>query len=235
MNNILERLLVTQERDVRVLKLQQELDRVPLEKGDLERQRKAASSTAEQAKADLMRIEADRKKLEMEVATKEELVRKYKTQLIDIKNNEQFHALQHEISAAEAEIRKVEDQQLALMEKSEQAQTWAKESDAKLKTALASLKMQEESIDKKAENISKQLAEIRADRQKLTSDFDEDVLSRYERIFQSRHGEAIVPINHGMCMGCHLKLTAQTIHSARHDSELVSCTNCGRILYWVAE
>ncbi len=235
MNSILEQLLVTQDRDIRLLRLKQELEHIPIEKGDIDKQRKAATAAADQAKADLKRLEADRKKLEMDVAAKEELARKYKGQLIEIKNNDQFHALQHEIAATEEEIRKLEDQELGIMEKIEQAQAWVRECEAKLKTILASLQLQEDALNKKTEAIVKQAEELKVERAKLVTDFEESVLSRYERIFQSRHGQAIVPISHGMCMGCHLQLTPQTIHSARHDSELVSCTNCGRILYWVAE
>ena len=61
----------------------------------------------------------------------------------------------------------------------------------------------------------------------------EDVLSRYRRILKSKKDVAVVPINHGACGGCHMKLTSQTVLTARAAENLVACENCGRLVYWL--
>lgn len=235
MNDVLEKLLILQDRDAKLARLTAELDRIPVERGDLDRQEQSATDTADQAKAEGKRIEVERKRLEMEVGSKEELVRKYKGQLIAIKNNDQFHALQHEITNAEQEIRRIEDQELVLMEKNENAQSTSKQADAALQETKKRLEMQRKELAQKELVVQKQAGEIRSEREKLAAEVDEDTLGRYDRILKSKHGQAIVRISHGLCMGCHLKLTAQEVHRAQADSELVTCTNCGRILYWMAE
>ncbi len=111
MNPIIEKLLVLQDRDVHLNRLLAEQERLPVEREDLDRQMKQAADAAETARTDARRIEVDRKHLELEAEGKMTLVRKYKNQLLEIKNNDQFHALQHEITAAETEIRKIEDQE----------------------------------------------------------------------------------------------------------------------------
>ena len=63
----------------------------------------------------------------------------------------------------------------------------------------------------------------------------EDVLARYRRILKSKKDVAIVPINGGACGGCHMKLTSQTVLSAKAADKLVSCDNCGRMVYWTGE
>ncbi len=231
MIKLLEKLLIVQDRDVRLMRLKLELDRIPQEKAEIDREEKQAIDAAEQAKAESRRIEADRKKIEVSVGSKQEQVRKYKTQLLEIKNNDQFHALQHEITNVEGEIRLLEDQELELMEKMEVVQVSVKQSDAKLKETQQRLQGRRKDIEAKKEQLEKQLGEIETDREKLASDIEEDALSRYERIFKSKHGQAIVGIAHGMCKGCNIKITAQEIHKAQGGNELVSCTNCDRILY----
>lgn len=231
MINLLEKLLIVQDRDVRLMRLKQELDRIPHEKAEIDREEKHALDAAEQAKADSRRIEADRKKIEVSVSAKQEQVRKYKTQLLEIKNNDQFHALQHEISAAEGEIRQMEDQELGLMEKMEGVQLALKQSDAKLKETQQRLQVRRKDMDAKSQQLEKQVQEVEADRAKLAGEVEEGILNRYERIFKSKHGQAIVGIAHGMCKGCNIKITAQEIHKAQGGNELVSCTNCDRILY----
>jgi predicted nucleic acid-binding Zn-ribbon protein len=56
-------------------------------------------------------------------------------------------------------------------------------------------------------------------------------LVRYERIFQSKGGNAVVSIEHEVCMGCHMKNTTTNVHRAKLAREVVYCDQCGRMLY----
>jgi predicted nucleic acid-binding Zn-ribbon protein len=60
---------------------------------------------------------------------------------------------------------------------------------------------------------------------------DEDVLGRFERLFNSKGDAAVVALEHEVCTGCHMKVTTQTAHRVKAGKEIVSCENCGRILY----
>lgn len=234
-NPVLEKLLILQDRDSRLARLTAELDRVPVERAEVDRQEKVASETLENAKTEARRIEVDRKRMEVEVNSKEEQVRKYKTQLLEIKNNDQFHALQHEITHAEKEIRRIEDDELVVMEKNETVQATIRQADASLQESRKRFEMQRKELALKEDTLKKQVDEVMGQRQKVVAEVDEDTLGRYERILRSKHGQAIVKIAHGLCMGCHLKLTAQEIHHAQAGTDLVTCTNCGRILYWAGD
>lgn len=235
MNALLEKLLILQDRDARLARLKAEQARIPIEQATLDQQSKSATEAVEQAKTDGKRIEADRKKLEMDANSKEDLVRKYKGQLLEIKNNDQFHALQHEIVMAEEEIRKIEDRELELMEKYEGALMALKHAEGHKKDILQSLEGQQTTLRNKAVAIEKQVSALQAERAILAGEIEESPLSRYERIFRSKNGQAIVRIHNGGCTGCHLKLTAQEIHHAQSGEEMVACTNCGRLLYWSPE
>jgi hypothetical protein len=59
----------------------------------------------------------------------------------------------------------------------------------------------------------------------------EEVLTRYRRILQSKGDVALVPVDHGSCGGCHMKLTTQTVNNARREDALAACENCGRLVY----
>ena len=66
----------------------------------------------------------------------------------------------------------------------------------------------------------------------LASRLDEDVLNRFERLFKSKGDAAIVALRHEVCTGCHMKITPQTAHRVKSGREIVSCEQCGRILFW---
>jgi len=68
-------------------------------------------------------------------------------------------------------------------------------------------------------------------RPRLIEGIEEDFLESYDRLFKSKEGSAIVSIENNVCMGCHMKVTTQTVLAARAEKEMISCSQCGRILY----
>jgi len=75
------------------------------------------------------------------------------------------------------------------------------------------------------------LEELTRERAELAEKIDEDLLGLFERLFKSKGDAAVVAIEHGVCTGCHMKVTSATAAQARAGKEIVSCENCGRILY----
>jgi predicted nucleic acid-binding Zn-ribbon protein len=77
---------------------------------------------------------------------------------------------------------------------------------------------------------------LREMRQQQGRDDELSVLRlRYERLFKSKGENVVVGVHHGVCGGCHMKLPAQILVMCQAHQELVSCTNCGRILYYTRD
>ena len=109
---------------------------------------------------------------------------------------------------------------------------------AATREADAAKKLVEEQISKLGEreqNLSKELGELESNRGELASAVDETTRGRYERLLKSKGDSAIVGVNHGVCGGCHMKLPAQVLITSQGQQEIVTCTNCGRILYYTRD
>ena len=85
------------------------------------------------------------------------------------------------------------------------------------------------------ENLKKELATLEADRDQLVAAVDQTVLPRYERLRKSKGDNVVVGVANGVCGGCHMKLQRQVIVSCQGNQEIVSCPNCGRILYYTRD
>jgi predicted nucleic acid-binding Zn-ribbon protein len=72
-------------------------------------------------------------------------------------------------------------------------------------------------------------------RTELASAVDESTRNRYERLVKSKGENAVVGIQHGVCGGCHMKLQQQLIVLCQAQKEIVTCSNCGRILYYTRD
>src|SRR5436305_95400 len=89
-------------------------------------------------------------------------------------------------------------------------------------------------LESKSKALQSRLEELTKERAELASKIDEDLLGRFERLFKSKGDAVVVALEHEVCTGCHMKVTTQTAHRAKAGKEIVSCENCGRILYDVA-
>ncbi|MEO0004430.1 MAG: C4-type zinc ribbon domain-containing protein [candidate division WOR-3 bacterium] len=69
------------------------------------------------------------------------------------------------------------------------------------------------------------------ERAKLTKKIDPKVLAQYERIMKRYGGRVVVQVIREFCGGCYVRLPSEL--AVRCRTELVTCPNCGRFLYWV--
>jgi uncharacterized protein len=231
----IEQLLVVQDRDRRIHRLELELVELPQRKTRLRGAQTAAEAALEAARKHARQLEADRKTLELEVSSKEEFIRKCETLQGQTKSNDEYKRFTHQIETTKAEISAIEDRELDLMEKSEAA---AKDVAAKAKVAAeakAEADAQEGVIDAKVKNVEKDLAEVVADRARLAAAVDPAVLSKYQRIIDKRHDNAVVGVNGAVCGGCHMKLPQQSFLNAKAAIEIIQCPSCARILYYTRD
>jgi predicted nucleic acid-binding Zn-ribbon protein len=64
---------------------------------------------------------------------------------------------------------------------------------------------------------------------------EESTRSRYDRLLKNKGDNAVVGIQHGVCGGCHMKLQQQLIVTCQAQKDLVTCSSCGRILYYTRD
>jgi len=79
------------------------------------------------------------------------------------------------------------------------------------------------------------LSELEWNREDLAAAVEEGVRTRYERLVRSKGENVVVGVQHGVCGGCHMRLPAQIMVMCQAQQELVTCTNCGRILYYTRD
>jgi len=228
----IEKLLILQDRDRRLRRLKGELAEIEPERLVLKAKASGAQAGLENAKTRVKEIESKRKELELEVEAKKELIRKYANQQFQTRKNEEYRALAHEIDTCKAAIFKIEDEEIVLMEQGEAAQ---KEVVRATQAAGEAKKLVDDQVAQLAtreQNLKKELAELEANRQELAEAVDESVRDRYERLVKHKGENVVVGIQHGVCGGCHMKVPPQILLSCRQQQELVTCSNCGRILYY---
>jgi len=227
----LEQLLILQDRQQKIRQIQTEIKTLPLERSRLESQLAASAAGVDSLKHKTRQLEVERKKLELDVGARTDSIARLKTQQYQTRKNDEFQALGHEIERYQNEIQKLEDQELELMIESDKLKA---EVDAAEKNAGATkdtISRQLANLETKSKALETQHGELTSEREALASKIDADLLDQFERLFNSKGDAAIVAVEHGVCTGCHMKVTTATASQVKAGKEIVSCENCGRILY----
>jgi uncharacterized protein len=235
MQEIIEKLLILQDRNRKILRVSEELAQISPERDNLRAKAAGTQSQLENAKLRVKQIESERKQLDLEIEGKKSQIEKYANQQLQTRKNEEYKALAHEIEMAKETIFKIEDQEIVLMERTEAAQKEVARATTEAATARKLLEEQIGLLNQREENLKKELADLQQGRVGIAAAVEETARNRYERLLKSKGENVVVGVEHSVCGGCHMKLPAQIIASCRGQSELVACPNCGRILYYTPD
>ena len=231
MHSELEQLLVLQDRQQKIRQIQTEIKTLPLERAHLQSQLAATAAGVESLKQKGRQVEVERKKLELDVGTRTESISRLKTQQYQTRKNDEFQAIGHEIERYENEIRKLEDQELELMIEVDKLKGEIEAADKSARATKESISRQLTDLETKSNALGSQQQELETEREAIAAQIDADLLDQFERLFNSKGDAAVVAVEHGVCTGCHMKVTTATASRVKAGKEIVSCENCGRILF----
>jgi len=235
MLDVIERLLVLQDRDRKILSTKDELVRIDPERRELQSRASGTQARLEAAKLRGKQIESDRKKLELDVQAKKQQIEKYALQQLQTKKNEEYRALANEIENCNKVITQIKDRKLELMKQAEavQKEVVAAQQVAADAKKLANGKLVE--LDTREKNLRSQLTDLESNRAELASAVDDEARAKYDRLLKSKGSNVVVGISHHSCGGCHMKLNRGTVVACQAQREITTCTNCGRILYFTRD
>jgi predicted nucleic acid-binding Zn-ribbon protein len=228
-------MLELQRLDVQLNVVRARLAAIPQKTADLDRRLATARAVVEQAKAQQLANLKDRKKFELDVEQWKDRVRKYKDQTAQVKTNEAYKALQHELEMAESEIAKAEDRLLEQMVAGEEYDGRNKAAEKSLKEVEERVKVERAEIEAEKSRVEKELAEGAAERSRVAAEIPEEMLDHYERIAKKHHGVVLAEIHNESCGSCGVRIRPHVMQEIRRGetSELFHCETCTRILYYV--
>jgi len=235
MLDTIEKLLILQDRDRKIHRVQQELAQIAPERESLRGRASTTQIQLDAAKTRVKQIESERKQLELDVEAKKTQINKYANQQLETRKNEEYKALAHEIETCKGDITRIEDREITLMEQAEVAQKEVARANGEANEAKKLADSQIAELGQREENFKKELASLLQGRTELASAVDESSRNRYERLLKSKGDNAVVGIDHGVCGGCHMKLQQQLIVLCQGQKEIVTCSSCGRILYFTRD
>ena len=216
------------EREIQRLKL--EIAELPKKVASIEQKLAGTKAALEKARAALKSDEAARRKYETSIQDLRQKISKYRDQSLEVKTNEQYKALMHEIQFAEQEITANEDKILELMVNAETREKEMKAAEVELKQETAEIEKEKSAARERTAQDEKELGEWNAKRDQARAAIDPDLLRHYDRVLKFR-GSGLAEVRDHKCTGCSVVLRPQTYNDVR-SGKMVNCDSCQRVLYF---
>jgi uncharacterized protein len=228
----LNNLLKLQELDLKIERCRNRELEIPRqkEKFAIQKTRLAAELAASEKRCkDLL---LDQRECEGEIEQKQAQIKKYETQLLAVKKNEEYQALLHEIDTLKKQIGLREERIIAILLESDEAQAHLAEDRTRIDAELRHIDEEYAKIDAELAEAVQDREALEKERVPLTPLIERGLLSRYTRIRKAKKfGPAVVPLRGECCTGCNMSVPPQVHNEILEGKIMHTCRHCGRLLY----
>ena len=159
-------------------------------------------------------------------------LKKTKDRLLEVKTNKEYQAMLKEIETVENKNSEIEDEIISGLDQIDnmRAEVRAKEKD--FETRRSQYEKEKEKIEKELSQLDRDLQDAEKKTDALRKQIRDELLKRYETIKGRRNGVAVALVWKEVCGGCHMNIPPQMYIELQRSSELLTCPNCNRIVYW---
>jgi len=228
---LIDLLITLQEKDTALYSLKKQLADNPVKIEAIKNEQAQFRAEAEEEKKTFLDMQKLRKEKELDLAAREEKIKKSNLELNSIKSNEAYKALLTEIDTAKKEKNTFEDEILELMDKIDKEAIRAKAVEKELKEKDAAAQAKISQVEEDSKRIQTEVDKLTAERDEFAKKVPVDILAKYDFIRESRDGIAIVSLEGENCGGCQTVLRPQTINEVIKGKDFVICDTCSRIIF----
>jgi predicted nucleic acid-binding Zn-ribbon protein len=175
-------------------------------------------------------VAKERRRVDGELSDQQELLKKYQSQLMQVKNQQQYAAAWKEIDATRKHVKELEDSVLKSMTEAEGLQAQLNER----KSGHDDLKAR---YDKAHTEWQNSLGDLRTEAEALRTraaaieaSIPERLRNEFQKIYKQRQGVAIARVVNDSCSSCRSRVRPALFQQLKRG-ELVHCEGCHRILY----
>lgn len=141
-------------------------------------------------------------------------------------------ALQQEVQNLRAQQARQEEKALEMMEAAEALREVAERKAQAVKDAEQSWEAANLAGITRLDQLEEKLQGLRGQRAEVTGALDSELVKRYEGMRKTKQGRVVSKVEQNSCQWCRVILTPSELQRVRVSSELQTCSNCGRILYY---
>ena len=235
MQQDLEKLLKLQVIDYDLGELERSKEYLPDMINNLKKEIAELQLKSETAETDLSDAKVKQGQLELDIKSHEEDLQKYQKQMMSIKTNKEYDALVAEIDTIKKNISSKETELLETIELISTLEKNIQEYKEKLQATKDNNSKQLAILQEKIDTIGDKVSDKQDERKTITTSIPRQIYAVYDRVRKGKGGYAVVAVKNRACGACFKALTPKKIQDIKKASRILTCDNCGRLLFWDGE
>jgi predicted nucleic acid-binding Zn-ribbon protein len=228
----LQKLIALQNLDTTIRRLEKEQQAVPERRAEIEKEfdQRAFEIRGLESRRD--EAKHARARLENEIVEQKGRAERAERNLMSSKKQEEYTAAIREADSARKQISALETQVLEQMEQLEQAEAALNERADEIASLKTDREAKLKAFDDDSGTIGDRLATAKKERDELFAALPKPMSALYARIkARIRDGVAVAEARNRSCSACFMALRPQVMAEIRRGEDVITCDNCGRILY----
>lgn len=177
--------------------------------------------------------------LELQVKAAEDKIAKLREQMNTVKSNKEYSALLVEVNTLKLDKSKLEDEALARMGEVDALKQHLEQVEEKIQQQQKLVDLAAAEVASARAEVGQRLEEVTAQRDAAADQVPQEARALFNRLAQNYEGEAMAPVEEAdrrrmeyNCGGCYMSLPIERVNALMmKPDDLVTCPNCGRILY----
>lgn len=159
-------------------------------------------------------------------------IEKSNIRLSNIKSNKEYKAVLKEIDDLKKAKFQREEKSLQVMEEIEVLRKRCQDNEKEVAEGRKKLDKEKNEVQIELKALDEELRLFEKKRVLFSQTVEQDLLKKYLFLKERKQGQAISPVSQAVCQVCHMRIPPQTYNELIRGDSLLSCTNCGRIIYW---
>ncbi len=198
---------------------------------EVDREYQTATAEVATLSDSIEQLSKERRRVEGELSDQQELLKKYRSQLTQVKNQQQYAAAHKEIDATLKNVKELEDAALKQMGDVDGLQKQLDERRAGYDDLRSRYDASYEAWQHSLGDLRQAADKLRQRADEIESKVPQRLKGEFYRIFKQRQNIAVAQVFSDSCSGCRTLVRVQVMQQLKRG-EMVFCEGCRRILYW---
>lgn len=234
----LQALVEFQDLELQIVDIRRQLDRREKQVAAQIKKIETMRAGMEAERLELRKHQSQFDELDVDVKGRSSHVARLREQLNSVRTNKEYAALLQQINSEKADVARVETKALELMQGLDNRRAALTDRQKQEQNELARLETLKGEVEQAKQQYGGRLASLQKRRDEAAAQIDKDTITHFTRLSDRYDGEAMAELlrpnprlDEFICGGCNMGVQMDRANSLRTRDEVVTCKNCGRILY----
>jgi len=238
MGATLQALFTLQEIELQIVDIRRQLEHKQRLVKAQSRKLKAAREAIDAERINVRRSQAEFDELDVDIKGRSANINRLREHLNTVRTNKDYAAVLARLNNEKADVSRLESRALGIMQAIDARKQELAEHEQGESAEASRLEELEAQLAQARESFAGRLEQLQRQRREALPEIDENTITLFDRLSEHYDGEVLAEVEQPdprrdefLCAGCHMSLRAEAANTLKSRDEIVTCKNCGRILF----